>query len=75
MIDVRQRGFIAAVEVGPYRLDQQMGNKICRAMRERGVLTRHIGNVIVIMPPYCISSEQLTRVFSALAESIRAVVG
>lgn len=75
VIDVRQRGFIAAVEVGPYRVDQQMGNKICRAMRERGVLTRPIGNTIVIMPPYCISSEQLGRLFSVLAESIRVVVG
>jgi adenosylmethionine-8-amino-7-oxononanoate aminotransferase len=71
----RQCGFIGAVEIGPYRLEDQMGIQVCRAMRERGVLTRPIGNVIVIMPPYCITGEQLARVFDVLAGSLRAVVG
>jgi adenosylmethionine-8-amino-7-oxononanoate transaminase len=73
VVDVRQCGFIAAVEIGSYRVEEQMGIKVCRAMRERGVLTRPIGNVIVIMPPYCISAAQLARVTQVLAESIRAV--
>jgi len=71
----RQCGFIGAVELGAYRLEEQMGIKVCRAMAERGVLTRPIGNVIVIMPPYCITGEQLTQIFRALAESIETVVG
>lgn len=71
----RQCGFIGAVEVGPYRIEERMGHKVCLAMRERGVLTRPIGNVIVIMPPYCITGEQMERVVSVLAESIHAVVG
>lgn len=73
--DSRQCGFIGAVEVGRFPLEQQMGIKVCRAMRDRGVLTRPIGNVIVIMPPYCITEAQLQRVFDVLAESVRAVVG
>ena len=73
--ETRQCGFIGAVELGPYPIEEQMGIKVCRAMRERGVLTRPIGNVIVIMPPYCISAEQLGRIFDVLAESIRQVVG
>ena len=51
-----------------------MGIKVCAEMRERGVLTRPIGNTIVLMPPYCISAAQLDRVLSVLAESIRKVV-
>jgi len=70
VIDVRQCGFIGAVEVGPYRLEEQMGMKICRALRDQGVLTRPIGNVIVIMPPYCITSAQLDKIFTALADAI-----
>ena len=70
MVDVRQCGFIGAVEVGPYRLEEQMGMKICRALRDQGVLTRPIGNVIVIMPPYCITSLQLDKIFTALAVAI-----
>ncbi len=75
VVDVRQCGFIGAVEIGPYRLEEQMGIRVCRAIRERGVLTRPIGNVIVIMPPYCITEEQIARIFRVLAESVRAVVG
>jgi adenosylmethionine-8-amino-7-oxononanoate aminotransferase len=44
-------------------------------MRQRGVLTRPIGNVIVLMPPYCVTTEQLERMVTALVESVRAVCG
>ena len=74
VVDVRRCGFIGAVEVGPYRLEEQMGIKICRALRERGVLTRPIGNVIVIMPPYCITGAQLDRIFDALMQALAAVI-
>ncbi len=72
--EVRQIGVIAAVELGPYALTDRVGHKVCLEMRKRGVLTRPIGNTIVLMPPYCISDEQLDRVLSVLAESIHAVV-
>jgi len=75
VVDVRQCGFIGAVEIGPYRIEEQMGIKVCREMRQRGVLTRPIGNVIVLMPPYCVTTEQLERMVTALAESVRAVCG
>jgi len=44
-------------------------------MQQRGVLTRPIGNTIVVLPPYCITSDQLRRLTTVLAESIAAVVG
>jgi len=74
VVDVRQIGMISAVEVGHYRLEEQMGLKICRAMRRRGVLTRPIGNTVVVLPPYCITTEQLARLTDALAESIGVVI-
>lgn len=73
VLDVRQIGFIGAVEVGPYAPADRMGFKVCAEMRQRGVLTRPIGNTIVVMPPYCISDRQLDRVLSVLAESVKAV--
>ena len=79
--DVRHLGMIGAVELfkdvttkEPFPLTDKMGIKVCAEMRQRGVLTRPIGNTIVLMPPYCISSAQLDRVLSVLAESIRIVV-
>ncbi len=74
VVDARQCGFIGAIEVGPYRVEEQMGVKICRLMSERGVLTRPIGNVIVIMPPYCITGEQLDKIFDALAQSLVTII-
>jgi adenosylmethionine-8-amino-7-oxononanoate aminotransferase len=57
----------------PYPLTDKMGIKVCAEMRRRGVLTRPIGNTIVVMPPYCISGKQMDRILSALAESVQAL--
>jgi adenosylmethionine-8-amino-7-oxononanoate aminotransferase len=69
-----QCGFIGAVDLGAYPLEAQMGIHVCRALRARGVLTRPIGNVVVILPPYCITGEQLAQIFRALAEALREVL-
>ncbi|MGD1020297.1 MAG: adenosylmethionine--8-amino-7-oxononanoate transaminase [Verrucomicrobiia bacterium] len=78
--DVRHIGMIGAVELfedvaakKPFPLTDKIGIKVCMEMRQRGVLTRPIGNTIVLMPPYCIRGEQLDRIFSVLAESVAAV--
>ena len=78
--DVRHIGMIGAIELfqdvaakKPFPVADRMGIKVCMEMRERGVLTRPIGNTIVLMPPYCIRDEQLERVLSVLAESVQSV--
>jgi adenosylmethionine-8-amino-7-oxononanoate transaminase len=73
--DVWQIGLIAAVEFGPYTLTDRVGHKVCLEMRKRGVLTRPLGNVVPIMPPYCMTEAQLERALTVLADSIREVVG
>jgi adenosylmethionine---8-amino-7-oxononanoate aminotransferase len=72
-VDVRCLGMIGAVEIGPYPLEAKMGIKVCAEMRKRGVLTRPIGNVIVLMPPYCVTPEQLEKMTTVLRDSIRVV--
>jgi len=74
VVDVRQIGVIAAVELGPYVLTDRVGHKVCLEMRKRRVLTRPLGNVVPIMPPYCIPEAQLQCMLAVLAESIRAVI-
>jgi adenosylmethionine-8-amino-7-oxononanoate transaminase len=78
--DARHIGMIGAIELfqdvaakKPFPLTDRIGIKVCAEMRRRGVLTRPIGNTIVVMPPYCIREEQLDRVLSALAESVQSV--
>jgi adenosylmethionine-8-amino-7-oxononanoate aminotransferase len=71
--EVRCLGCIGAVEIGPYPLEERMGIKVCAEMRRQGVLTRPIGNVIVLMPPYCVTGEQLGRMTTVLFNAIRKV--
>jgi len=75
--DIRQVGLIAGIELvrnwqtrEPFNLAEQAGIRVCEAMARRGVLTRPIGNVIVLMPPYCTTRRQLRQMVSALRESI-----
>ena len=77
--DVRHIGMIGAVELfkdvtkkKPYLPADKMGIKVCNEMRKRGVLTRPIGNTIVLMPPYCVSDEQLQRMLDVLRDAISA---
>jgi adenosylmethionine-8-amino-7-oxononanoate aminotransferase len=79
--DIRQVGLVAGIELvknwetrEPYALTERAGIRVCDAMAKRGVLTRPIGNVIVIMPPYCTSLSQVRKMVSALREAIEEVL-
>jgi lysine--8-amino-7-oxononanoate aminotransferase len=54
----------------PFTLGERIGIRVCEAMAARGVLTRPIGNVIALMPPYCTTEKQLRKMVSALREAI-----
>jgi adenosylmethionine-8-amino-7-oxononanoate aminotransferase len=80
--DVRQVGLIAGVELvrnwttrAPFALREQAGIRVCDAMARRGVLTRPIGNVIVLMPPYCMTHSQVKTMVGALRDSIAETLG
>jgi adenosylmethionine-8-amino-7-oxononanoate aminotransferase len=54
----------------PYALKERAGIRVCERMARRGVLTRPIGNVIVLMPPYCTTGDQVRRMVAALHEAV-----
>jgi adenosylmethionine-8-amino-7-oxononanoate aminotransferase len=75
--DVRRVGLVIGVELvrdwrtrEPFDLRERAGIRVCEAMARRGVLTRPVGNVIVLMPPYCTTPAQLRRMVSALHDAI-----
>jgi adenosylmethionine-8-amino-7-oxononanoate aminotransferase len=79
--DVRQVGLIAGVELvrdwrtrAAFDLRERVGMRVCEAMARRGVLTRPIGNVVVLIPPYCTTQSQLRRMVGALADSVDEVL-
>jgi adenosylmethionine-8-amino-7-oxononanoate aminotransferase len=80
--DIRQVGLVAGIELvkdwrtrETFDLRDRAGARVCEAMARRGVLTRPIGNVIVVMPPYCTTARQVARIASTLAKSIAEVFG
>lgn len=77
--DIRQVGLVAGIELvrdwrtrEPFDLREQAGIRVCEAMASHGVLTRPIGNVVVLMPPFCTTPLQLRRMVTALHESVNA---
>jgi len=79
--DVRQVGLIVGVELvkdwhtrRPFDLRERVGIRVCETMTRRGVLTRPVGNVLVLMPPYCTTVSQAKRMVATLCESIEETV-
>jgi len=74
---VRQRGLIAGIELvrdraanTPYDWTEKRGHRVCDAARERGVLLRPLGNVVVLMPPLAITAAELDRICNAVGHGI-----
>ncbi len=77
--DIRQVGLVAGIELvknwrtrRPFELRERAGIRVCEAMARHGVLTRPIGNVVVLMPPYCTTRSQLWKMTGVLEQSIRS---
>ncbi len=75
VVDIRQAGFIAGIEVGPYPWQAQTGARICLAARKHGLLTRPILDTIVLMPPLCITEGELRTAVGAIRRGIAEVCG
>jgi adenosylmethionine-8-amino-7-oxononanoate aminotransferase len=80
--EVRQRGLMVGIELvadramrQAYPAAERRGGQVCLAARKRGVWIRPLGDVIVLMPPYCISDESLARLVAAVEQGIAEVTG
>ncbi|HTI98335.1 MAG TPA: aminotransferase class III-fold pyridoxal phosphate-dependent enzyme [Dongiaceae bacterium] len=75
--DIRQVGLVVGVELvrdwrtrKPFALAERAGIRVCEAMARRGVLTRPVGNIIVLMPPYCTTPAQARQMVASLREAV-----
>ncbi len=73
--EVRQCGFIAGIELeeSPEAGLTNLAAEVCIEARRHGLLTRPIRNVVVLMPPLCITMVQLTQAVEAIRASIGEV--
>ena len=75
--DVRLEGTILAIELvadrksrTPFPATERRGARICQTAREFGLLTRPIGDVLILMPAYSTTEEDLERMVEALQKAL-----
>ena len=80
--DVRKCGMIGAIELvadkesgEPFPESELTGARIFLAARRRGLLIRPLGDVIVIFPPLCISTENLEKMLNITHDCVCEVCG
>lgn len=68
----RRRGTIAAFEVSLPRSDylSDLWSDLMAHFRDRELLLRPLGNTLYVMPPYCISADELDAVYAGLASAV-----
>jgi adenosylmethionine-8-amino-7-oxononanoate aminotransferase len=60
VLATRQLGLIAGIDV------EASGAAVCLAARKHGLLTRPIQNTLVLMPPLCVTEEELRQMAKAI---------
>ncbi|MDD2942966.1 MAG: adenosylmethionine--8-amino-7-oxononanoate transaminase [bacterium] len=80
--EVRQLGVMTGVELTAepgsrkaFSAQQLVGVRITQRARELGVIIRPLGNVMVLMPPLCITRDDVSRLVRVTAQSIADVLG
>ena len=80
--DVRSIGLMAGIELvkeratkETYASSERMGRRVSELARERGVIIRPLGDVIVIMPPLSITTAELKKIMDVVYNAIDEVTG
>lgn len=75
--DIRQCGLMVGIELvknkktrQPFPLTARVGQKIASECLHRGLLIRPIGNLLVLVPPFCLTSKNLTDLVNILTQSL-----
>jgi adenosylmethionine-8-amino-7-oxononanoate aminotransferase len=66
---------MGGVELAPPADGLRWGRQVCAAAVAQGVLLRPLGDVVVLMPPLTITSEELHRIVHALGVALDDVTG
>jgi adenosylmethionine-8-amino-7-oxononanoate aminotransferase len=78
--ETRRLGMIGAIDVvqangAPWPADARMGARICTEARKHGLLTRPVLDTLVLMPPLCISVEEIRFMTNALGTAMDVIFG
>jgi adenosylmethionine-8-amino-7-oxononanoate aminotransferase len=73
--EIRRRGLMTGIDLAPPTDGLRWGRLVTAACVDRGVLIRPLGDVIVLMPPLDVTSDELQRIVDALHGAISEVCG
>ena len=80
--DIRQKGLMAGIEIvadrktkEPIPPDRKTGQRVIRKAREKGILLRPLGDVIVLMPPLSSTESEVEGLVDVTAWAIGEVLG
>ena len=71
VLEIRRIGTMTGIEVVPH--GERTGFRICTAAREHGVITRPLGDVVILMPPLGITEPDLQNLVSAIRHGMDTV--
>ena len=72
VLDIRRIGTMTGIEVASR--GERTGFRICRLARDRGVIVRPLGDVVVLMPPLAIDDASLDELVGVVSSCIREVL-
>ena len=77
LTSIRQRGTIAAmdVRVPDSGYLSQIGTELYLRFQKSGVLLRPLGNTIYVLPPYCVTQDDLDTVYGIILENVTDLLG
>ena len=68
LVGIRQTGTILAMEFGSSNsgYHSNLKDKLYQHFLDDGILLRPLGNVLYILPPYCITDQELKQIYSSI---------
>lgn len=70
--EVRQKGLMVGIELKG-ALEERLGHRVSLRARERGLLIRPLGNVIVLMPPLSITEDEILFMTAVTYDAIQSI--
>lgn len=77
---IRQKGLMVGIELvadrpsrEPFAPEILIGNRVCRRIRDFGVLLRPLGHILILLPPLTIGDDELLQLVEATARGIEDV--
>ena len=79
--DIRQKGLMVGIEIvadrktkEPFPPEMKVGQRVVRKTREKGIILRPLGDVIVLMPPLSSTEDEIEHLVGSVGWAIDSVI-